>query len=216
MAGLVEKIILLGCGGHAKSVIDTIEQNGQFEIAGLVDKDCAESYEYRGYQIIGADEDLEKIYEEGIRYAFVSVGYMGKGEIRNRLYHTLKKIGYEVPSIIDNTAVIASDAVIGEGTYIGKKAVVNADAHIGKMCIINTAAVVEHECSVGDYSHVSVGSILCGAVRVKEACFIGAGATVIQGVEIGADCIVGAGAVIRKDAPERAVLAGNPAKIFRK
>lgn len=215
MAGLLEKIILLGCGGHAKSVIDTIEQSGQFEIAGLVDKECTEAYEYRGHRIIGTDEDLRKIYEEGIRYAFVSVGYMGKGGVRNRLYHTIKEIGYEVPFIADKTAVIASDAVIGAGTYIGKGAVVNADARIGEMCIINTAAVVEHECSVGDYSHISVGTILCGAVRIGAACFIGAGAVVIQGVNIGSDCIVGAGAVIRKDAPDRVLLAGNPAKIFK-
>ena len=31
-------IILIGGGGHCKSVIDVIEQEGKFKIAGIVDK----------------------------------------------------------------------------------------------------------------------------------------------------------------------------------
>ena len=34
----MDKIILIGGGGHCKSVIDVIEQEGKFQIAGIIDK----------------------------------------------------------------------------------------------------------------------------------------------------------------------------------
>jgi len=34
----MKKIILIGAGGHCKSVIDVIEQEARFEIAGIIDK----------------------------------------------------------------------------------------------------------------------------------------------------------------------------------
>ena len=34
----MNKIILIGGGGHCKSVIDVIEQENKFEIAGIIDK----------------------------------------------------------------------------------------------------------------------------------------------------------------------------------
>ena len=33
----MKKIVLIGGGGHCKSVIDVIEQEGQFTIVGIVD-----------------------------------------------------------------------------------------------------------------------------------------------------------------------------------
>ena len=35
---IMSKIILIGGGGHCKSVIDIIEQDNKFKIAGIIDK----------------------------------------------------------------------------------------------------------------------------------------------------------------------------------
>lgn len=195
----MSKIILLGCGGHAKSVIDAIESQNKYQIAGLVTNDEYDGLDYRGYKIIGNDDSLLKIFHSGVQNAFVCVGYMGKGRIRNLLYDKLTQIGFNLPVIADKTAIIADDAVIGEGTFIGKRTVINSDAKIGKMAIINTGAIVEHDCSVGDFSHVSVGTVLCGSVSVKENCLIGASSVVIQEKNIGSGAIVGAGSVVIRD-----------------
>lgn len=193
-----EKIILLGCGGHAKSVVDAIESDGKYTIVGFVDKE-SNNFSYRGYSVIGQDDDLEDFFKQGITRVFVCVGYMGKGKTREELFAKLRHIGYEFPVIIDPTATLAADAVVGEGSFIGKNVVINANAEIGSMCIINTAAVVEHDCLIGDFTHIAVGSVLCGGVTVGQSCLIGANATVIQGREIGDNCIIGAGVVVRKN-----------------
>lgn len=195
----MKNIILLGVGGHAHSVVDSIESDGKYSVYGFLDIKDREGDLYREYKVIGTDDMLESYFKEGIKNAFVTVGYLGKGDIRNKLYLQLKKIGFNIPTIVDRTAVIAKDVILGEGTFVGKRAVVNSAAEIGKMCIINTSAVIEHDCKVGDFSHISVGSVLCGSVQVGEESFIGANATIIQGKTIGNKCIIGAGTTIRKN-----------------
>lgn len=193
---IVEKIVLLGCGGHAKSVVDTIECQGFYKIIGFIDNSRKDFFEYRGYRIIGTDDDLEKLYRSGISNAFVCIGYMGKGGVREKLYHKLKSIGFSIPVIADPTSIIAGDVIIKEGAFIGKRTVVNAGAEIGELAILNTGAIIEHECVVEEYSHVAVGAVLCGNVRVGSCSFIGAGSTVIQGIKIGASVIIGAGSTV--------------------
>lgn len=194
----MEKIIILGCGGHAKSVIDVIEAAGKFEICGFVDH-SQEEFEYRGYKIIGCDDDLKVLYDDGIHHAFIGIGFLGQGNVRNRLYGQLKGIGYNLPSVIDPTAVMASDVTVGEGTFIGKRAIVNANSVIGQMVIINTGAIIEHDCHVGDYSHISVSSVVCGAVHIGENVFLGANATVFQEMCIGNNAVIGAGSIVYRN-----------------
>lgn len=195
----MEDIILLGTGGHAHSVADSIERAGKYRIIGFLDRAEMQGRFYRDYPVLGADADMGRYYEEGVRNAFVTVGFMGHGDVRERLFRQLKDMGYALPNIIDDTAVISDNAKLGEGVFVGKRAVINAEAEIGDMCIVNTGAIIEHDCDVGSFSHISVGSVLCGDVHVGRASFVGANAVVIQGTRIGSHCIVAAGAAVRKN-----------------
>lgn len=125
------------------------------------------------YKYLGTDDTLKDIYESGVKCATVGVGYMGKGDTRDKLYNMLKDIDFELPVVVDPSAIVSKMAVIGEGTFIGKGAIVNAEAKVGKICIVNSKALVKHEAVVGDYSHVAVGANLCGRVSLGEHAFIG-------------------------------------------
>lgn len=189
----MEDIVIIGFGGHGKSLTDCIERSGRYNIVGYTDiKDNAVRYPY-----LGTDDKLKEIYESGVRYAAIGVGYLGHGDLRERIYKELKVIGFELPIICDPSSVISETAVIGEGTFIGKCAVVNAEAKIGKVCILNTGAILEHECRVGDFAHVAVGAVICGQAEIGEAALIGANATVIQCKSVKERKIVPAGDVVR-------------------
>ncbi len=190
----MEDIILVGYGGHAKSVADCIERGNSFRIVGYTDKEKHES----PYTYLGTDEALEFYFERGIKNAVLCIGYLGKGNLREKLFSYLKGIGFYFPVIVDPSAIISESAQIGEGTFVGKRAVINANALIGKMCIINTAAIIEHESVVGDFTHIAVGAVLCGRVTVGNSAFIGANATVIQEQNIDSGKLVPAGMTIRK------------------
>lgn len=202
----MEKIIVLGMGGHAESLVDAIESQHLYEVAGYVVNENNASEMVKEYPVIGKDEDLQQIFQSGIRNAAIGVGYLGKSDVRERLWKILKKIGYCLPVICDKSAVLAKNVELAEGSFIGKGAIINTNVSIGKLCIINTGAIVEHDCHVGDFSHISVGTVLCGGVTVGKAAFVGANATVIQGTRIGNRSIVGAGTVIRKNVEDSAMV----------
>lgn len=192
----MEKIIVLGCGGHAKSIVDIIEQQGVYEIAGFIANEESGSFTYRDYQILGGDALLPQIFLSGVHHAVVAVGYLGNSRVRDRLYEKLKVIGFLLPAIVDPSTILAMDIKIGEGSVIGKGAVINSNAVIGSMAIINTRAIIEHDCVIEDYAHVSVGCVLCGNVLVKNHAFIGAGTNIIQGITVGENAIIGAGSTV--------------------
>lgn len=195
MVNKMDNIVMIGFGGHAKSIADSIIRVGKYNIIGYtdrIDSNC-------GFKYLGTDDELKYLFETGIHKAVLGVGYMGKSYIRDSLVSQVKAIGYELPVIIDPSATIADDAIIGEGVFIGKNAVVNADSKVGNFCIINTGAIVEHENEIGDYSHIAVGAVLCGNVKIGCHCVIGANATVIQGRKIGNDCMVGANSTVLSD-----------------
>ncbi len=191
----MENVVIIGFGGHAKSVADSICKGKNFHIFGYTDvKDRHNEYDY-----LGTDDILPELFNRGVHKAVLGVGFMGENDLRDSLVNYASQIGFVFPAIIDPSAISANDVVIGAGTYIGKRAVINSGARIGAYCIVNTGSVVEHESVIGDFSHVSVGTILCGSVSVRHHSFIGAGTTVIQGVKIGYDCIIGAGSTVLSD-----------------
>jgi acetyltransferase-like isoleucine patch superfamily enzyme len=50
---------------------------------------------------------------------------------------------------------------------------------------------------------------------IKKGASVGSGATILSNVTVGENAIVGAGSVVTKDVPANAIVAGNPAKLFR-
>lgn len=206
----MEKIILIGGGGHARSIIDTIISSGVFTIAGIVDNFEGEVL---GIPVIGDDRKLTEIFNSGIRNAFVAIGSVGDTTLRKNTLDMILKIGFTVPNIVDKTAVVSVNTAIGFGNFIGKNAVVNCDCTIGNMVIINSNATVEHNSYVGDFSHIASGAVLCGTVTIGKNTHIGANATVIQGVTIGEDCLIGAGSVVLGNINDRVKAYGNPCRV---
>lgn len=208
----MQDIILVGYGGHAASVADSIEAGGQYRIIGYTDVKAQEVAKYR---YLGTDDCLPVYYDKGIRNLAFGIGYMGKGKLRDNIYVAAKKWGFEFPVIIDPSAVLAGDVTVSEGVFIGKKAVVNSKVNIGKCCIINTGAVIEHGNTIGDFTHIAVGAVLCGNVAVGAHSMIGANATVLQDMFVGENTIVGAGAVVNKDIKADCLAVGIPARIIK-
>ena len=198
----MEDILLIGFGGHCKSIIDSIENGGIYNIYGIIDIKEKIGQVYKNYKVIGSDEDLESFYNKGIKNIFICIGYLGNSNVRNILYKKVKNIGFNLVNIIDKTAILANNIKLKEGIFIGKNAIINADCKIDNMAIINTGAIIEHESYVGAFSHISIGAILCGNVTVYDNVFVGANATVIQGVTIGKNSIIGANSTVIKDVLE--------------
>lgn len=208
----MEKIILLGGGGHCKSVIDTIVSSNLYEIIGIIDLKQNIGQYINGIEVLDSDENLIKYKKAGVENAFISIGSIGNTSVRRKLYDLAKRIGFKIPIIIDNSAIMSNDTKILEGTFIGKGTIINTKAVIGSNCIINSGSIVEHDCIVEDFVHISPGSTLCGGVKVGKNSHVGANSTVIQYKTIGENVIIGAGSVVIKDIGSSVKAYGNPCK----
>ncbi|AII13907.1 sugar O-acyltransferase, sialic acid O-acetyltransferase NeuD family [Campylobacter iguaniorum] len=191
-----ENIVLIGGGGHAKSVIDVLEMQGRFNIIGIIDSQNVGKM-VLNYQIIGTDDDLKSIFKE-CKNAIISVGQIKSVETRIRLFELAKSIGFMLPTIISPLAYVSKHASLGEGTIIMHQALINAGAKVGKNCIINTKALIEHDAIVGDHCHISTASVVNGGVFVGEKTFFGSNSMAREYIEISQNSVIGGGLAVMR------------------
>jgi sugar O-acyltransferase (sialic acid O-acetyltransferase NeuD family) len=194
----MDKILLIGAGGHARSCIDVLEEENQFEIAGLIEKGESISNESLGYPVIGTDDDL-KVLRQQYKNALITVGQIKSPKIRIKLYQLLKELDFTLPVIVSSQAYVSKHAQIGEGSIIMHGVIINANAKIGNNCIINNRALIEHDAIIGNHSHIATGAIVNGGVSVGSESFIGSGVVTKQYISIGNNCSVGAGVTLKSD-----------------
>ena len=190
-----EKLIIVGAGGHAKSVIDVIETSYKWEIIGLIGLKNDLNKNLLGYKILGTDDQLEVLKKDCIN-CFLGIGQIKSSETRFRIARKLKNIGFKMPNIVSSKAIVSKYAEIKSGTFIGHGAVINAGVKIGENCIINSNALVEHDTVIGDFSHISTGALINGGVNIGSHSFIGSGTIIREGIKIPKETILGAGKTI--------------------
>lgn len=203
-----KNLILIGGGGHCKSVIDVAESTG-YNILGVLDIPEEVGKSVLDYKVIGTDDDIPQYADKA---AFIiTIGFIKNPAIRVRIYNKVKTAGGNLTTIVASTAHVSRYATLGEGTVVMHHAVVNAGAQVGANCIINTFCNIEHDAVIGDQCHISTGTMVNGDCKVGERVFIGSQSVLANGITVGEDIIIGAGSVVRKSIAEKGVYAGNPA-----
>ena len=199
----MNRLIIVGAGGHGKVVADNALKNGYTDIVFIDDNaigDCM------GFPIIGVSAYIDR-FDDGNTDFVIGIG---NNEIRKMI---AEKYNVNWVTIIHPSVQKAVNVSIGKGTVVMAGAVINACSAVGNHCIINTGAIVEHDNVIDDYVHISPSVKLGGTVCIGECTHIGIGATVINNIVVSNGCIVGAGAVVVKDIVERGTYIGVPAKI---
>jgi sugar O-acyltransferase (sialic acid O-acetyltransferase NeuD family) len=191
-------ILLIGAGGHAKSCIDVIEQEGRFEVTGLIGLPQEFGSRLLGYPVSGTDAMLPGMLSK-FSAVLISIGQIETAEPRMRAFRLLEGSGCELPVVVSPRAYVSKHATIGAGTIVMHGAVVNAGAVVGRNCIINSHALVEHDAAIGDHCHIATAAVINGGVRIGEGTFVGSNATVRQSVNIGGRCLIGMAHVLLAD-----------------
>ena len=197
----MNKLLIIGAGGHGKVVADTAEASGYSNIVFL-DQSWPEQVENGRWKVAGKPKQSDVTM-------FCAVG---KNDIRAHIfeeYHLNNS-----PVLIHPSAILSPTVKMGPGALVVAGSVVNADTSIGRGAILNTACSLDHDCMIGDFVHVSPGAHLAGGVRVGDGTWIGIGAIVREGVRIGKNVIVAAGAAVVCDIEDGVRVGGVPAHEF--
>lgn len=204
------QIFIFGARGHAKVVLDVIEQENRYRVAFLLD-DAMKGKErvWFGYPVAGGREVLTTSRPPDVSSGVVAIG---QNQARLSVADWLTEHGYGLICAVHPAAVIGRGVEMGQGTVVMAGCVINSDSRIGANVIINTGATVDHDCELADGAHVAPGSHLCGGVRVGRSSLIGAGSTVIPGISIGSRVVVGAGSTVFRDIADGERVAGTPAR----
>ena len=206
---------VLGGGGHARVVIESLQASGEAEVCAVIDADSSRwGTTVVGVPIVGGDEALPALHAQGMTHFVVGLGGVGDNGPRRRLFELGRQHGLTPLTVQHPSAIRSPSARVGGGSFLAPRAVVQAGAVLGENVIVNTGAVIEHDCVVGDHAHVATGAYLSGMVVVEPGAHIGAGAVVRQQMIIGADALVGAGAVVVKPVKAGAIVVGVPARLL--
>jgi sugar O-acyltransferase (sialic acid O-acetyltransferase NeuD family) len=201
-------LVLVGGGGHCKSVIEAAESAG-YNILGVLDMPEEVGKEILSTKVIGTDDDIPA-YVDKAEFV-ITVGFIKNPATRIKLYNRIKEAGGKLATIVASTAHVSKYAEVGEGTVVLHQAFVNADAKVGCNVILNNFVNIEHDAVIGDQCHISTGAMINGECKVGNNCFIGSQSVLANCITVGDDIIVGAGSFVRKSISEKGIYSGNPA-----
>lgn len=205
-------VIVLGAGGHAKVLIHALKMCS-IKILGITDTDpTLVGQEVLGVPIIGTDEEINTFSKRSVRLVN-GLGSVDLPIVRNKVFEKYKNQGFDFITVIHPSAIVASDAKVGEGVQIMAGAILQPGVRLGDNVIINTKASVDHDCIIGSHSHISPGVTLSGNVHLGYGTHIGTGASVVQSVHIGDSCLIGAGSLVLNDISAGVKAYGCPAKV---
>ena len=187
-----DSLIIVGCGGHARSMIDIVESSLHWQVLGLVGLQDQVGMEVCGYPVIGSDEDLP-LLRNRCANALLGVGQVGLPYHRKRLASTLEQLEFVMPAVTSRYAYVSSHAHLGKATSVGHGVIVNASANIGNYCILNTNALLEHDTLIGNFCHISTGVLVNGGVQIGDDSFIGSGVMIREGLKFPSRTVISAG-----------------------
>jgi len=198
----MNRLVIVGAGGHGKVIADNALKNGYKDICFVDDQLTGICM---NLLIVGTSAEIPNL-DDGKTDFIIGIG---NNEIRKEIS---ERYNVNWVSLIHPSAQIAINVFVGKGTVIMAGAVVNACSTIGEHCIVNTRAVIEHDNIIENYAHISPNAVLGGTVYIGEKTNIGIGSTVKNNICICKECIIGAGSVVVKNIEEVGTYIGIPAR----
>ncbi|MDR2175517.1 MAG: N-acetyltransferase [Synergistaceae bacterium] len=103
---------------------------------------------------------------------------------------------------IENNVIIGNNVTIKNGVQIWDGITIEDDVFIGPNATFTNDKYPRSKCYPEQFLQT----------LIKKGASIGANATILPGIVVGESAFVAAGAVVVQDVPQRAIVAGNPAK----
>ena len=209
----MEKIIVLGAGAHAGSIIDLIRHEQKlFEVVGIVDP--VATGKVHGVPVIGDDSILAEVRRSGIRYAFPGIGFgeHTNNKLRKKVFLVLKETGFKIPSLVSSGAFVRQQVRIDEGVLVQAGCVIDSRATLGDNVLLGFNVLIGHDCVVEAHATLSGGVILNGGVKVGEGVFMGMGSILYR--DVGEWAKISPGVACLNQVPDNSIVFGENVRVI--
>jgi UDP-perosamine 4-acetyltransferase len=208
----MKDIIVIGSGGHAKVVIDILNEMKVCNIIGITSISLIKGSVFCGYSVLGNDNILMDYI--GRKNLLIAMGLGGYEDncLREKAYNQIKSMGFNFINAIHPTAFISKTVKMGEGNVIFPGAVINTDVELGNNIIVATGSTIDHETRVSDHVLISAGVTVGAYSNLEQGVLLALGSKVISGTTIKSYSLVAAGAVVVKNIEQSQRVFGIPAK----
>lgn len=207
--------IIIGAGTYGEVYLAYLQEAG-INIVGFLDDNKGLHGKFvKGIPVLGGI-DLLGILKENYNVEAVYCP-IGNNKLRVEVLSMADKLGYAIPNFIHESVLISPNTKIGEkGVYILPRTVIMPHTTLDNYVMISVGANIIHHTHLCEGVFVSNGVNVGASLKVEKYAYLGMGSTIMTGVKtLGEDCLIGAGAVVIKDVPDKAVMAGVPAKVLR-
>lgn len=199
----LKSVILIGAGGHGKSLISLLRSMG-IEVTAIFDDDPATwGKEVLGVLVLGHTAELEPQCSTPV------VLGLGSNVARKRVAERLASLTWA--TVVHPSAYVAASAQIGAGSVVCPFAVIGAETFLGAHVIVSAHCTIGHDTRVGDYAQAAPGVQVAGGSTVGEGALLGIGSVVCPQVTIGEWATLAAGAVAARHVPPGCTAYGMPA-----
>lgn len=189
------RLLLVGAGGHGRSVAEAANLSGLFNVVGFLDDAIAVGDKVLGMPVLGSMSDAAK-YQHLCDQVIVAIG---NNAVRESMCQRLVDLGFHLATVIHPKAYVAPSALVGAGSAVMAGAVVGTEATLGCGSIVNCGAVVDHHAVVEDFGHLGVNACMAGGTVLGRGAWMQAGSALGYGVHVPPAAVL---------APGQALVAG--------
>ncbi|WP_300557211.1 acetyltransferase [Limnohabitans sp. Rim8] len=186
------RLLVVGAGGHGRSVAEAAELSGQFEVVGFLDDALPAGNSVLNVAVLGPMVSMGH-HRAAADQTIVAIG---NNAIREKLIQQLAATGFALATVVHPRAIVSSSAVLSEGSAVMAGAIVGTEARLGMGSIVNCGAVVDHHAIVEDFAHLGVNASMAGGTVLGRGAWMQAGAALGYGVTVPAGVTLAPGEAV--------------------
>lgn len=188
----MKRLVIVGAGGHGRSVAEAVLDAGVFQLAGFLDDAAPVLGRVWDWPVLGSTAELAS----GRQHAEVAIVAIGNNGLREKLHQRLYAAGFELATVVHPRAIVSPRGCVGPGCAIMAGAIIGTGAQLGAGVIVNCGAVVDHDGRVDDFGHLGVHAAMAGGSVLGRGAWMQAGAVLGYGAMVGAGVVLAPGEAV--------------------
>lgn len=204
----MKKIVLAGTGRLAREFTQFF--GSQVDIIGYLSINAKEHTDFRlPGKLFNDEKNTDAI---GTNLAVIAIGSPSD---KRRVYLRMREHGYQFPSLVHPSSVVASNVELRDGVIISPMCCVGSNVKFGSLSYVNFSCGIGHDTEIGEFVQVNPGAQIGGFSKIGTQVLVGSGAIIREGLSIGDEAIIGSGSVVFNKVKGGTTVLGNPAKRLR-